>query len=55
MAGLGRGGAGGADRENRERSEDAQITRAQLRVTWAEKRESLRQRYRRLTKKQPGQ
>ena len=50
MTGMGLGGAGG---DNRERPENAQITRAQLRMQIARWREGLRQRYRRLTKQQP--
>lgn len=52
MAGLGLGSGGGGNRKNRE---NAQITRDQLRIAWAQRRESLRQWYRRLTKKQPWQ
>ena len=52
MAGTGMG-SGGAD--NRERWENARITRGQLRIQIARWRESLRQRYRRLAKKQPWQ
>ena len=52
MTGMGLG-SGGSD--NRGRRENAQVTRAQLRIQIARWRESLRQRYRRLAKKQPWQ
>ena len=52
MTGMGLGGAGG---DSPERQGSARITRVQLRIQIARWREILRQRYRRLTKKQPWQ
>ena len=53
MFGAGLGGAGSGGRDSRERRENAQLTRAQLRIAWADKRERLRQWYLRLTGNKP--
>jgi hypothetical protein len=48
-------GLGNNSQKNRDRFANAAITRAQLRTHIAKLRESLRQRYRRRTRRQPWQ